>query len=121
MKFLVDVCAGGRLSAWLATAGHDVQEVRNRDRCMPDEQVMEWAVKEKRIIITADKDFGELSVARGQRHFGIIRLPDVPFALRTYLLGKVLERQVYISYLEEGSIITVSSRRIRVRKFNHLG
>jgi predicted nuclease of predicted toxin-antitoxin system len=33
---------------------------------MPDEDIIDWAFKESRIIPTADKDFGELAVSRGK-------------------------------------------------------
>lgn len=114
MKFLMDVCAGGRLSQWLTDQGHEVREVRKRDQTMADEEVINWAVEEKRIIITVDKDFGELSVAKGKPHCGIIRLPDVSFIERKHLLSKVIER--HSGDLKQGRIITVSRTRIRVRK-----
>jgi len=114
VKFLIDVCAGGRLSQWLAAQEHEVREVRKRDQTLSDEEVVAWAVEEKRIIITVDKYFGELSVAKGKPHCGIVRLPDVPFLECKYLLSKVIER--HSGDLEQGRIITVSRTRIRVRK-----
>ncbi|MEW6275306.1 MAG: DUF5615 family PIN-like protein [Bacillota bacterium] len=44
----------GRLSQWLADQGHEVREVRKRNQTMSDEEVINWAVEEKRIIITVD-------------------------------------------------------------------
>ena len=35
------------------------------------------AVSENRILITMDKDFGELIHLHGRPHTGLIRLPDV--------------------------------------------
>ena len=81
---------------------------------MSDEDVVAWAIEENRIIITVDKDFGELSILKGKPHCGIIRLPDVPYLERRYLVSKVIER--HFDDLEQGRIITVSRTRIRVRK-----
>ena len=43
-----------------------------------DELILRRAVQEQRILVTLDKDFGELVFLRGQRHAGIIRLVEVP-------------------------------------------
>ena len=37
-----------------------------------DEQVLERAVNEKRVLITEDRDFGELVYARGRSSAGVI-------------------------------------------------
>ena len=58
MKFLVDVCAGRRLAEWLTSLGHDVQQVREHAPDMEDEEILRWAVREDRIVVTVDKDFG---------------------------------------------------------------
>ncbi|KUK53486.1 MAG: hypothetical protein XD78_1155 [Desulfotomaculum sp. 46_296] len=60
MKFLVDVCIEGKIARWLKDIGYDVVEVRTINPYMPDEEIIDWAFKESRIILTADKDFGEL-------------------------------------------------------------
>ena len=39
-----------------------------------DEQVLERALSEKRVLITEDRDFGELVYARGQSSAGVILL-----------------------------------------------
>jgi predicted nuclease of predicted toxin-antitoxin system len=113
MKFLIDVCVGGRIARWLSDLGYNVVEVRVRDSQMPDEDIMDWAFREERIIATADKDFGELAVLRGKKHYGMVRLPDAPFELRKRLLEQLLEK--HSGELHHGKIITIFSNRIRVR------
>jgi len=112
MKFLLDVCAGGHLTNWLRNKGFDVKEVREKDKSMTDEDVVEWAVKDNRIIITLDKDFGEIYVAEGKK-CSIIRLPDVSVDQRIRLMEVVLKG--YFNKLQEEVIITVSEKRIRIR------
>ncbi|MGB9662849.1 MAG: DUF5615 family PIN-like protein [Moorellaceae bacterium] len=51
MRFLVDVCAGGKLAAWLRERGYDVAEVRNVDSRMTDNQIIEWGAREQRVIL----------------------------------------------------------------------
>jgi len=103
-----------RLRAWLEELGHDVAEVRTVNPSMSDNEVLEWAVRENRIVITADKDFGQLAVAAKKMHSGIVRLPDVPFPERKRLLETILAR--HANDLEAGAIITASTTRIRVRR-----
>lgn len=81
---------------------------------MTDEQVLEWAVEEERIIVTCDKDFGELIVVQGYQHYGVVRLPDVPIERRKILLTQILQRFQVASM--QNTIITVSGNRIRIRK-----
>ncbi len=61
MNFLADESRAGPVIRALREAGHDV-----------DEQVLERAVNEKRVLITEDRDFGELVYARGRSSAGVI-------------------------------------------------
>jgi len=114
MKFLVDVCAGSKLADWLREMGHDVAEVRSVNCRMADDEVMTWGARERRTIITLDKDFGQLAAAAGTARASVVRLPDIPFEERKRVLAAVLAR--HKEDLEKGSIVTVTENRIRVRK-----
>lgn len=59
MKFLVDVNASGAVARWLRDMGHDVAWVAEKDPRMRDEEILQWAVREGRIIVTTDQDFEE--------------------------------------------------------------
>jgi len=91
MKFLVDACAGHSLAEWLRLQGYDVVEVRDRDSKMRDEDILAWAVSEKRILVTMDKDFSELVTIQAKKHTGIIRLENLPLKIRVQHLAKILE------------------------------
>jgi len=39
-----------------------------------DQDILQAACRDSRILITLDKDFGELAVAFGRPHSGIVRL-----------------------------------------------
>jgi predicted nuclease of predicted toxin-antitoxin system len=45
----------------LRTDGHDVAWIREDSRGAPDEQILRRAQAENRIVVTFDKDFGELA------------------------------------------------------------
>ena len=60
MRFIVDRCAGRRLAEWLRDSGHDVLDTRNLGPDPGDAALLERAASENRVLITVDKDFGEL-------------------------------------------------------------
>ena len=63
MRFLANENLPGTAVAALAAAGHDVVWVRTAAPGTTDPEVLAWAAREGRILLTFDKDFGEL--ARG--------------------------------------------------------
>jgi Domain of unknown function (DUF5615) len=56
----------------LREAGHDVLAIAEFAKGVSDDQVMERAIRERRVVITEDRDFGELVYARGSNSAGII-------------------------------------------------
>jgi predicted nuclease of predicted toxin-antitoxin system len=65
MRFLVDECAGPALAHWLQAQGHDVYSVFDLARGAHDDEILQHAFAENRILITTDKDFGKRSIASG--------------------------------------------------------
>lgn len=114
MKFLVDRCAGHRVAEWLFQQQHNVVESRERGPDPGDRTLLGWAAAEGRILVTMDKDFGELIFVEGMRHCGIVRLPDVPAARRILLMERVLADHSH--ELAEGAVVTVRGGRIRVSR-----
>ena len=60
MRFLVDECTGPSIAQWLRRLHHDVFSVYDEARGLDDERIVEKASNENYILITNDKDFGEL-------------------------------------------------------------
>jgi predicted nuclease of predicted toxin-antitoxin system len=60
LKFLVDVGVGRQVEQYLPGKKFDIKAVRLMDQCMPDQEIIRLTALEKRIVITMDKDFGEL-------------------------------------------------------------
>ena len=60
MKFLADECCDAPLVESLRNDGHDVLYQLEEDAGAPDEDLLGRAYKEKRILLSEDKDFGEL-------------------------------------------------------------
>ncbi|WP_017319381.1 DUF5615 family PIN-like protein [Mastigocladopsis repens] len=78
MKFLIDVNASRALGNWLSQMGHDVVFVNGTDPTMADEQILEWAVRESRVIVTTDNDFEQMIWLQKKPHCGILRLENLP-------------------------------------------
>ena len=75
MRILADENIPGTAVRLLRDAHHDVLWIRESYPGMPDTDIMNLAVQEQRIIVTFDKDFGELAVTgQGQNPPGIILL-----------------------------------------------
>jgi predicted nuclease of predicted toxin-antitoxin system len=74
LRVLVDVGVGSAVEDRLRQAGHDVAAVRDQDPRMMDSDILDWAVREQRLVITMDKDFGELVYLSGRTHAGILLL-----------------------------------------------
>ena len=112
MRFLVDRCAGRRLAAWLHSSEHDVVEGQALGPDLGDRALLEVAESENRILITMDKDFGELIYLHRVSHAGLIRLPDVRVARRIELVEELINQ--YREALEGRAIVTVQGGRVRI-------
>jgi predicted nuclease of predicted toxin-antitoxin system len=74
MKFLVDECTGTSVVACLRDEGHDAVAVVEVMPEADDEEILARAVSEGRIVVTNDKDFGELVYRSGWEHRGVVLL-----------------------------------------------
>jgi predicted nuclease of predicted toxin-antitoxin system len=72
MNFLADESCAGPVIRALREAGHDVAAIAEVAKGATDEQVLQRALNEKRVLITEDRDFGELVFARGRSSAGVI-------------------------------------------------
>lgn len=61
MRFLANENFPGAAVAALEAAGNDVVWVRTAAPGSSDPEVLAWAAREQRVLITFDKDFGELA------------------------------------------------------------
>lgn len=114
MKFLVDVNASGIVVDWFLERGHDLAEVAEKDPSMGDERILQWAVREQRIIVTTDQDFEQRIWREGKDHRGILRLENLPRAERLALLADVMAR--HSEDLRAGAMVIALSQKIRIRK-----
>ena len=79
-----------------------------------DREILSYAHSEKRVLITLDKDFGELAVFHNLPRCGIMRLVNLSSRQQPQVCLYALEK--YSAELQAGAIVTVESGRIRIRE-----
>lgn len=74
MRWLADECVAASLVRDLRRAGHDVLYVAEVAASLSDTEVIQLASREERLLLTIDKEFGELVFGRGEAVPGVILL-----------------------------------------------
>jgi predicted nuclease of predicted toxin-antitoxin system len=74
LKFLIDVGVGGGIEKYLRAEGYDTKAVREIDPQLEDQEIIRMAVAENRMVVTMDKDFGELVYHCSMKHRGVLLL-----------------------------------------------
>ncbi len=74
LRFLADECCDAGLIDALRNDGYDVLYAVESLRGAPDEVLLEQAFAESRILLTEDKDFGELVYRLRKPAYGILLL-----------------------------------------------
>ena len=111
MRFLANENMPGDAIDELRAAGFDTIWVRSEAPGMGDRDVLSWAVREARILLTFDKDFGELAFASGlPAACGVIlfRMPmprsSTAGALLARLVSSRTDWAVHFSVIEPGRV-----------------
>jgi predicted nuclease of predicted toxin-antitoxin system len=113
MKLLLDACVWGGAVKGLVDAGHDVVWAGDWNEDPGDEEILAVARSQGRVVVTLDKDFGELAVVRGLPHSGIVRLVNQSATKQAAVCLHVLA--VHGDELDAGAIVTAEPGRFRVR------
>jgi predicted nuclease of predicted toxin-antitoxin system len=114
MRFLADECLHVAIVAALRAAGHEVSTVQAIDAGAGDRVVLQRALSNRAILLTADKDFGRIVIAHGLAASGIVlfrrsaRHPDRAAARLLAAIDEHGER-LYQLY------VVIAGERTRVR------
>lgn len=92
MRFLVDECTGPAVAAWLNQQGHDIYSVYDLSPGAADDDLLGLAFRDNWILVTNDRDFGELVFRESRPHRGVVflRLDDERAANKIRVLGQLL-------------------------------
>lgn len=74
MRFLVDESTGVKVSQFLESLGYNSKSAKENFRGSSDIEILKQARKENRILVTNDKDFGDLIFNQKLNTSGIIFL-----------------------------------------------
>lgn len=110
---MLDSCVWGGAVRELTALGHDVEWSGTWPRDPGDAEILARAREEGRVLITLDKDFGELAIVRGLPHAGVIRLVGFAARQQADACQQILER--YGVELEACAIVTAELGRVRIR------
>jgi predicted nuclease of predicted toxin-antitoxin system len=74
VRWLADECVAAPLVAFLRAAGHDVVYIAEAAAGLGDADVIALALQEGRLLLTEDKDFGDLVFRRERIVPGVVLL-----------------------------------------------
>jgi predicted nuclease of predicted toxin-antitoxin system len=114
VRWLADECVTASVVARMREVGHDVVYVAETDPSAPDSEVCRLAAHEQRLLLTEDKDFGELVFRWHRAAPGIVllRIVSESRALKWPRLAAAIERYGEALF---GRYTVVEESRIRSR------
>ncbi|MCP4105042.1 MAG: hypothetical protein GY749_05835 [Desulfobacteraceae bacterium] len=114
LKFLADECCDAGLVLSLRAEGYDVSYVLEEKAGVMDETVLQKAYLENRILLTEDKDFGELvyRLRKPARGIVLIRIPIEKRRLKWARLKKLINEK---SEWLMGNFVVLDTEKFRFR------
>jgi predicted nuclease of predicted toxin-antitoxin system len=119
VRLLIDECVARPLAEALRERFGDVVYVGDVSQGAPDRDVLEQAVREKRVLVTEDYDFGELVFRRGLDAEAVVIV--APGVLGVDLIDNarhVADRIFAASDRLPGHLTIVEPKRLRQRRLS---
>jgi len=112
--FLADESCDFAIIRALRAEGFDVVSVAESYPALADENVLEIAYREKRLLLTEDKDFGEWVFSHGKQMCGIV-LFRYPSIMRHSIANVTVElvKEHGLSLINKFTVIEPGRARIR--------
>ena len=118
MIFVADESLDGPVVRSLRDLGHQVLFIAESEPGIPDFQVLARAFDARAILLTADKDFGDLIFRQNHPHFGVIllRLSGLTPAEK----APIVARHVATHGTDfEMAFSVITARTVRIRQTKH--
>lgn len=114
MKILADENIARDVVSWLRSIGHDVLSAAEENPSTSDVDWTELAMRDQRVILTFDKDFGELVFRDGLACNGIVllRLDDLTVA---EILVRLQSVWAVVEANPVNRFIVITETKVRVR------
>ncbi|MCY7409552.1 MAG: DUF5615 family PIN-like protein [Chitinophagales bacterium] len=111
---VVDVSTGKAIADFLIEKGYVVISIIDLNPQKSDDEILKIALKEKAIVITMDKDFGELVYYQSLNHCGVLllRLEDETSENKIFVMLNLLSRMKEF----ENHFAVYKNGQLRIRK-----
>jgi predicted nuclease of predicted toxin-antitoxin system len=113
MNFVADESCAGPVIRALRKAGHDVIAIAEVAPGATDQQVLDRALNENRVLITEDRDFGNLVYAQRRPSAGVI-LIRFPTGARQATPATLVEAVDAVGSRLQNSFTVVEPGRVRI-------
>jgi predicted nuclease of predicted toxin-antitoxin system len=113
VRFLADESCDFAVVRALRTSGHDIHAAAELRPGLDDAAVMSLALRERRVLLTEDKDFGQLVYANAEPSGGVIFI-RYPAATRKTLPNAVVSLIAKFQTQLIGSFVVLSPGRTRI-------
>ena len=114
MRFLADENVSRVVIERLRAEGHDVISVVETRPSAPDDEILNVAESDGRILITGDRDFGEMVIRQRLALRGVLllELDRLPNAMRADTVA-----QIVAAHGERlaGNLVVIEPSRVRIR------
>ena len=114
MNIVADESVDFGIISLLRQKGIEVLSIAEKNFGIKDEEVLTIAVKNQSLLITEDKDFGELTYRLKMEHKGIllIRLGDLPRLERIEIAAQIIEKHLG-DFCNNFSVLDIRGIRIK--------
>ncbi len=115
MNLLADESVGRQIVERLRDDGHDVAYIAEMEPGIPDETVLRKANEQEAVLLTVDKDFGELTYRQKLIHSGVvlIRLAGLSNQTQAELVAQAL-RERGAEFVNAFTVISPGMIRVRI-------
>ncbi len=117
LKFLIDESSGKKLHKFLVEKGYDAEFVTDLMGGVSDQEILGYCEKKGRILVTNDKDFGELIFRLNRPASGVILLRlkvDYPASRQKFVLNLIKNFPDRL----KTSFSVVTEGKVRIRRIN---
>lgn len=111
MKLLIDENISPKTAEFLEKQGYDVKSVRDNNLGANDKEVVELALKQNRIIITLDDDFGEIYYFSNEKALKVSIIK--PTKQKISFINQILDKQLPKIEEEEYGLFIIRENQIR--------
>jgi len=113
VRFLIDESCDFNVARVLRADGHDVVAIVEQSPGLTDRDVLILALREERLLITEDKDFGQLAFSALAASGGVLFI-RYPTTAREHLPSVVARFVATDGHRLSGAFVTLSPGRIRI-------